>query len=212
LIMEELLSTDIIHREILDDATRKAEKILKGAESAAATMSAEWDGKLQKAVAEMKARYDAEIAEKKAEGKARLAMDKARAKLTKITGELENAMAAFFRGLPQDERLALLEYALSLRLDNVRAAAGLQPDEGVFSGRDSGIQVETCGITKAEAETLLEHLSLSATRIDGRKTANDELPSIVLSTGDIKITASLRAEADAVLREKRSEAAEALFG
>jgi hypothetical protein len=206
--MEELLSTDIIHREILDDATRKAEKLLKGAERAVASMSAEWDGKLQKAVAEVKERYDAEIAGQVAEGKARLAMDKARAKLTKITGELANAMTAFFHALPQNERLSVLEHALSLRLDNVRAAAGLSPDDGVFSD----IQAETCGITKAEAETLLGHLSLPATRIDERKTENDELPFIVLSTGDIKITASLQAEADAVLREKRSEAAEALFG
>jgi hypothetical protein len=212
--MEELLSTENIHREIRDDATRKAEKILKGAERAVASMSAEWDGKLQKAVAEVKERYDAEIAGQVAEGKARLAMDKARAKLTKITGELENAMAAFFHALPQNERLALLEHALSLRLDNVRAAAGSQPDDGGGSALFSGIQVETCGISRAETEALLGRLSLSAARIDGREAENDELPSIalVLSTGDIKITASLRAEADAVLREKRSEAAEALFG
>ncbi|MDR1231724.1 MAG: hypothetical protein LBK61_10015 [Spirochaetaceae bacterium] len=210
--MEELLSTDNIHREILDDAARKAGKISKGAESAVASMSAEWDGKLQKAVAEVKERYDAEIAGQVAEGKARLAMDKARAKLAKITGELENAMAAFFRGLPQNERLALLEHALSLRLDNVRAAAGSLPDEGGGSASFSGVRVETCGITKTEAETLLTHLSLTAARIDGREAENHELPSIILSTDDIKITASLRDEADAVLREKRSEVAEALFG
>jgi hypothetical protein len=208
--MEELLSTDNIHREILDDAARKAAKISRGAESAVASMSAEWDGKLQKAVAEVKERYEAEIAGQVAEGKARLAMDKARAKLTKITGELETAMGAFFRALSQNERLSVLEHALSLRLDNVKATAGASPGDGGFSG----FEVETCGVTKAEAETLLGHLSLSATRIDERKTENDELPSIVLilSTGDIKITASLQVEADAVLREKRSEAAEALFG
>jgi hypothetical protein len=205
--MEELLSTDNIHREILDDAARKAGKISRGAESAVASMSAEWDEKLQKAVAEVKERYDAEIAGQVAEGKARLAMDKARAKLTKITGELENAMDVFFHALPQNERLALLEHALSLRLDNVRAAAGSLPDDG-----GTGFEIETCGMSRAEAETLLGHLSLSADRIQGRVAENNELPSIILSTGDIKITASLRTEADAVLREKRSEAAEALFG
>jgi hypothetical protein len=220
LIMEELLSTDIIHREILDDAARKAEKIRKGAESMVASMSAEWDGKLQKAVAGVKERYDAEVAGQEAEGKARLAMDKARAKLTKITRALENAMDAFFHDLPQNERLALLEHALSLRLDNVRAATGALP-----VGGGSGMRVETCGISRAETEALLGRLSLAAVRIDERKPEDDELPSIMLlmsidsagdwadnAGGDIKITASLQVQADAVLREKRSEAAEALFG
>jgi hypothetical protein len=204
--MEELLSTDNIHREILDDAGRKAQKLLKGAEGVVASMSAEWERKLQKAVAEVKARNDAEIREKQVEGKARLAMDKARAKFTKVSGELDHAVFAFFRDLPQNDRLSVLEHALSLRLANVKAAA--VSDESGFSR----LQVETCGVSRAETETLLGRFSLTAAQIGERAAANDELPSIVLSTGDIKITASLQVEADSILREKRSEAAEALFG
>jgi hypothetical protein len=201
--MEELLSTDNIHREILDDAGRKAQKLLKGAEGVVASMAAEWDRKLQKAVAEVKARYDAEIGEKQVEGNARLAMDKARAKLTKISGELDHAVSAFFRDLPQNDRLSVLEHALSLRLANVKAA----DDDGF-----SCLQVETCGVNRAETKALLGRLSLAAAQIDERTAVNDELPTIILSTGDIKITASLQVEADSILLKKRSEAAEALFG
>ncbi|MDR1470327.1 MAG: hypothetical protein LBT00_13675 [Spirochaetaceae bacterium] len=205
--MEELLSTDNIHREILDDAKRKAAKILKNAENVVATASSDWDAKLKKAVDEVRARYDAEIAENKSEAKARLAMDRARAKLSKITGVLEKAMRDFFQTLDRNEVLAVVERALAVRLAAVKAAAGQH--EAVDFSR---LEVEAHGLTKAEAETILGRLSLAATRIDERDAGDDGLFSIVLWTGDIKMTASIQAEADAMLLSKRAEAAEALFG
>jgi hypothetical protein len=212
--MEELLSTDNIHREILDDAKRKAAKILKNAENAIAAAASGWDAKLQKAVDEVKARYDAEIAGKKSEAAARLTMDKARTKLFKITRELEKAMRGFFWTLPRKEALAVLERALAVRLANVKAthAARNGPPETMDF---SGLEAETRGLTKAETETILGHLSLTAVRIDEGKAGGgeqNELPSITLWAGDIKITASIQAEADAMLLSKRAEAAEALFG
>jgi hypothetical protein len=237
--MEELLSTDNIHREILDDAKRKAAKILKNAENTMAAASSNWDAKLRKAVDEVKARADAEIAEKRSEMKARLAMDKARARLSKITGELEKAMRGFFRTLDRNEMLAVLERALAARLAAVKAACAVH--DGTSKVVDFSpffpIQVETHGLTKAEAETILGRLSLTAVHIDERKAEDDglssinnnkiasinrmpaineqnELPAIILtlSDGDIKMTASIQAEADAMLLSKRAEAAEALFG
>jgi hypothetical protein len=215
--MEELLSTDNIHREILDDAKRKAAKILKNAENTIAAAATDWDAKLQKAVDEVKARYDAEIAGKQSEAKARLAMDKARAKLSKITGELEKAMRGFFRTLPRKEALAVLERALSVRLAAVKAvcAAHDGTSKAVAVFPFFPIQAEIYGLTKAEAETILGRLSLTAVQIDERGAGNDgqnELPFITLWAGDIKITASIQAEADAMLLSKRAEAAEALFG
>ncbi|MDR0637893.1 MAG: hypothetical protein LBG27_03150 [Spirochaetaceae bacterium] len=204
--MEELLSTDNIHREILDDAKRKAAKILKNAESAIAAAATDWDVRLQRAVGEVRARYDADIAEKMAEAKARLAMDKARSRLSKINGALEKAMRGFFQTLERKELLAVLERALAVRLAAVKAVAGKHETVDF-----SPVEVETCGLTKAEAETILGRLSLTATRIN-EIPAVDELPSIILWTGDIKMTASIQAEADALLLSKRAEVAEALFG
>jgi hypothetical protein len=227
--MEELLSTDNIHREILDDAKRKAAKILKNAENAIASADSEWDAKLQKAVDEMKARYEAEIAGRKSEAKARMAIDKTRAKLSKVTGELEKALGNFFRMFERKDALAVLERALSARLASVKAASVTH--DGSLKALDfSGLEVETHGLTKAEAETILGHLSLTAAHIDVRKAgggersaANETLSankqnetneflSIILWTGDIKMTASLRTEAEAMLLSKRAEVAEALFG
>jgi hypothetical protein len=205
--MEELLSTDSIHREILDDAKRKATKILNGAENTVVAVSAEWNAKLQKAVDQVKKRYETDLAEKKTESWARLAMDKARAKLSKVTGELDNAMTAFFQSLSRKEILDILEHALSVRIDNVKSAA-----LPLFNAGFSQLQVQAYGLGKDEAETLLSHLSLTAVQIDRREISGDELPSIVLLAGDIKITASIQAEAEAVLLSKRSEAAEVLFG
>jgi hypothetical protein len=220
--MEELLSTDNIHREILDDAERKAARILKNAESAIAAASSDWDAKLKKAVDEVKARYDAEIAKKKSEAKARLAMDKERAKLSKITGELEKAMRGFFYALDRNEVLAILEHTLAVRLAAVKAAR--VSHDGSVERADAPpffpIRVETHGLTKAETETIVGRLALTAAPIDERKAGDDglsstnELPAIllILSGGDIKIMASLQAEADAMLLSKRAEVAEALFG
>jgi DNA repair exonuclease SbcCD ATPase subunit len=220
--MEELLSTDNIHREILDDAKRKAAKILKNAENTIAAASSKWDAKLRKAADEVKARYDAELAEKRTEAKARLAMDKARARLSKITGELEKATRGFCRTLPRKEALAVLERALSVRRSAVKAAHVVHDgaSEAVAVSPFFSIQVETYGLARAEAETILGRLSLTAVHIDERKAEDDglsvinELPAIILtlSGGDIKITASIQAEADAMLLSKRAEAAEALFG
>jgi type I restriction-modification system DNA methylase subunit len=206
--MEELLSTGNIRREILDDANRKAEKTLKNADALVAAAFAEWDQKLRKAVDEVKERYLAEVAEKKAEAEARLAMDKARAELSKITGELQNAMYAFVHSLERKELLAILENALAKRIANVKAAFAGSPHPPDFSH----LHVETAGLTQTETETTLSRLSLAASRIDERAGADDSSPSIVVTAGDIKITASIQAEADAMLLSKRSELAEALFG
>ena len=48
--MEELRSTEVLDREILEDARKKAQKILKTAEDAHAAQAQDWDKKINGAV------------------------------------------------------------------------------------------------------------------------------------------------------------------
>jgi DNA repair exonuclease SbcCD ATPase subunit len=204
--MEELVSTDNIHREILEDAKRKAGKILKSAEASIAAEAERWEAKLQKAVDEIRRHYDAEIAEKKAEAQTRLTMDKMRIRLDKVTRELDKAARAFLASLRREEILDALLHALQKRLENAKAVSGAD---------FTPLSIHVCGLSEAETGALLDRLHLSgapgAARVEERETAG-EFPSVTLSDGGITITASIQAEADAVLLAKRSEAAEALFG
>ena len=210
--MEELLSTDSIHKEILDDARRKAAKILKTVEDSAAEASREWDAKLEKAVAEVKARYDAEVAEQRAEAGVRLAMDKARAKLMKETRELSQAARLFFESAPRAGLLDLLAKTLIRRIAYAETVVG--------GAELAQIEAAAAGMTKAEAESALSHAGIRGrihaitmeenTPTGG--TAATALPSFVLTTGAVRITASIEAEAEDVLRTKRAETVEAIFG
>jgi hypothetical protein len=212
--MEELLSTDSIHKEILDDARRKAAKILKTVEDSQAAASREWTEKLEKAVSEVKARYDAEVAEQRAEAGVRLTMDKARARLMKETGELSKAARLFFETTPRAGLLDLLSTIIARRVAYAESMVG---------GADMA-RIEVCcaGMTKAEAEAALQKAGIGERVLaitmeekapsDALPSGPASLPAFVLSTGAARITASIEAEAEDVLRAKRAETVEAIFG
>jgi V/A-type H+-transporting ATPase subunit E len=200
--MEELLSTDSIHKEILDDARRKADKALKGAEGAVAKAAADWAAKLAGALAEVKARYDTELTEKRAEAKVRLTMDKERARLQKTTEGLLEAERRFFAAAAPEDLLALLETTLVKRLNYMKTT---------FPDLDfGGAQVVFDGMSESDARTLLKKVNLSAVNLE--KSGSSKLPSIILTTSEVRVTSSVDGEAGEMLRLKRAEATEALFG
>ena len=55
--MEELQSTEALDREILEDARKKAFKILKSADESAASAKAAWDRKLERTLKEVRENF-----------------------------------------------------------------------------------------------------------------------------------------------------------
>jgi vacuolar-type H+-ATPase subunit E/Vma4 len=214
--MEELVSTDNIHREILEDARRKAGRILKSASDSCAALSADWDAKLNGALDDVKRRYESDRVSKEAEAKARLAMDKARAKLEKTQNGLSSAMNAYLKTVERPRLLAKIESELAARLEYVARTA---PDAD-FRANAASTEAEVCGLSAAEAGGLLGRQGLGDVRVTERpvaksgssETATDVFPSIVLRGKAVKLTVSIQAVADEILLDCRAQAAEALFG
>ncbi|MDR3337641.1 MAG: ATPase, partial [Treponema sp.] len=89
--MEELQSTEVLDREILEDARRKAQRILKTADEEAAASGKVWEKKTEKALAELKRRHEERLELGRVEIMARLPLDKRRLRLCRIDSLLHEA-------------------------------------------------------------------------------------------------------------------------
>ena len=97
--MEELRSTEILDREIRDDARRKAEKILKDADRGCAAIASEVAAR----IAELRAAKEAEIAARlesyRRDSESRLPLDKERRLVSFIDSSVTSALEQWFRDI-----------------------------------------------------------------------------------------------------------------
>jgi hypothetical protein len=82
--MEELQSTEALDREILEDARKKAHRILKTADDTIKAKSTEWEKNTAAALGELEKKYAAQGKIAASEIMAFLPMDKHRLRATKI--------------------------------------------------------------------------------------------------------------------------------
>ena len=209
--MEELKTTDALDREILEDARKKAYKILKTADDTIAAQNKNWEKKIIDAVEGIRNVYAGRI--KKAEGEilARLPLDRRRLRSECAEAFLQKASDDFLRDLTREELLSILEKALlELFLCSARNGdnfGGSQP-ELLFSG-----------MSLPEIQGLMEKVLSAAGREipnlnykESGPELNHEFPAVVINTRDIKISASVKAAASAMIKDSRAELAEALLG
>jgi len=212
--MEELLSTEVLDREILEDARKKAHKILKTADENQAAQVRDWEKKtrdavnsIQKAYAERTERIEKEIL-------ARLPLDKRRLRSETSESFLKNAIDNFLRSLDREKLLAILEGELSQRIDSCAGVEGSR--EFYYSGMNA-----------EEAHGILERILAASGRKDspdgnwefkeepqaGSSGPHDHtFPSVVIHTQVLKVSASVEDAAEAMMKEKRAELASALLG
>ena len=113
--MEELQSTEVLDREILEDARKKAARILKSCEDTILTQDEKWSDKLYETVCELDAQY---LKNKKHETEiimARLPVDKLREKMNKLENLLAAAVSGWYRSLSREKILAILSRELEKR-------------------------------------------------------------------------------------------------
>jgi len=197
--MEELQSTDTLDREILEDARKKAQRILKTADETTLAKSKEWEKKTAESIAELEKKYGGlrEAAAEKV--MARLPIDKQRVKVEKIENMLNSAVVSWYEGLDRGRVLNLLSDELAKRLALCEEFSSASKKCAYIGNLD-----------KKEAQTVLKKAGVTCDIKEISAAGN--FPSITLETGNIRIIASIQNMTDFLLQEKREELVEALIG
>jgi vacuolar-type H+-ATPase subunit E/Vma4 len=197
--MEEIASTDALEREILEDARRKGERILKDGDAEAQRLRSEHAEKSAKALAALTEDFRLRAERYHNENVARLPLEKGRMKATYVDRLLRAATERYLASLSEGDRAAFIEAILS------RAA-------GLLAG--GAVSVRFKGMSPAAARTSVGRAlpRCTVTACDG----DESLPAtgVILTSADGKL--SVRATMDLVgeklLDDHRGELAAALCG
>jgi vacuolar-type H+-ATPase subunit H len=195
--MEEIAGSDAIRREVLEDARKKAAKLLAEADEAAAMAIAEAEARARSSVGEIARTGEARAERFRAETLARLPLELRRIRTVFVDARLREAMGWFLDGLAEDRVAALAE-------------AMLARGESFFSGQT--VVVARRGISEAAARACAARALGSAA---ATKFAVDEsLPARGLTAavedGRVGIRATMDLVGDELLDRDRGELARAL--
>ena len=205
--MEELQSTDVLDREILEDARKKAYRILKASEEGVQSAADLWEKKTIAAIAENRERYASRFATMKDEIVARLLLDKRRVRAEKIESLLKTAMTSYLQSLPRETLLSLLEKELNLRLTELRETNEFPT---------TSITVRINNLSSAESETIIKkYLTPGTWTLETANIATiveDKFPRLTLDAPSVRINASIDSVGYDLLEDKRAELLAALLG
>ncbi|MDR3276277.1 MAG: ATPase [Treponema sp.] len=205
--MEELQSTEVLDREILEDSRRKAQKILKAAGESAASVAKTWEKKTEEALGALRDQYRRRLEAQRTELDARLPLDKKRSRLDRIDRLLHEAKDAYLAGLGRERTLALLEEELAKR------AVEAVPE---FEG--GGLRVRSRQLSEAEIRGLLKKVlpqgTLSSLSIEtgDRLPLPGKFPALIIEGPRLRLAVSADEALEYLLRDKRAELAAALLG
>jgi len=198
--MEELQSTEILDREILEDARKKALRALKTADDTVQTQTKEWEKKTAASIAELDKKYNEQKEEAAEKVMARLPIDKRRTKVEKIENLLKYAVESWYNSLSRARILELLVNELKKRISLCEEFSNSTQKSAFYRELD-----------KKEAETVLKNANV-ASCTTAEEPAAGKYPSIILETGSVRVTSSIQDIVNYLLQEKRAELVEALVG
>ncbi|MDR1637264.1 MAG: hypothetical protein LBR93_07985 [Treponema sp.] len=231
--MEELQSTEVLDREILEDARKKAFRILKGVDDLVKANSDGWEKKTRDAIAELERHYADRRQETVVEILARLPLDMRRIWSEKVEGFLNLAVEGWFESLSREQALAVLDRELDYRLAGCPEFAAARTIQVWFSGLD---QAEAGSLVKKHLPNAALVFEGSPEDAGGSIPAGDRVnsagaagipapekslaasggqehyPELILDVSAIRLTASIREAVDFLLLKKRAELIEALLG
>jgi hypothetical protein len=207
--MEELQSTEVLDREILEDARKKAYRILKTAEESMKTGVAAWEKKGDADLAAVRQRYAEGVLEMRKELTARLVLDKRRVRSEKIETLLKSAMETYLRGLKRETLFSILEMTLQKQLGSLR-------ESGAEACMESGVKVQCHKVETLELEALLNrNLPKGSWTISFGNAGfiqEEPFPKIVLDAPEVQVSTSIVMVAETLLEDKRAELIQALLG
>lgn len=200
--MEEIRSTEALDREILEDARKKADRILKTAEQRLDSDKGAWKKKTESDIAELERLYVQRTEKHRQEVMARLPLDKRRARAERSERILNGVMEEYLASLALDKQLGLLKAELRDRSSYLPPG----PVTVAFRALDEG--TVTLFMNEALPHspwTIDENLLTDEQKVE-------KLPLLVVNGGAIRITASLSALAQDLLLQYRAELATVLLG
>lgn len=116
--MQELRSTEILDKEIQDDARKKAEKILKQADSDCAEILSSVDSNIEKAKSEKKDFYNKKVEVYKSDKNASIPLEKERFKVAYISESLSEYINKYLKNLTEEKRFELVVKDFNFNLNN----------------------------------------------------------------------------------------------
>jgi len=195
--MEEIVGADAIRAEILDDARKKASRLLSEGEDEAARNVREIETKASEVVGEIFRESAAKSARYRMETMARFPLERTRMRTTFVDSKLREEVAAYVEALPPARVVALSEEML------VRGAA-------FFDAKD--VELRRKGIGAEVARKVSERVFAKASSISHIE--DDSLPAagFFARTPDdsLRIRATMDLVEERLLDEKRGALAEAL--
>jgi len=201
--MEELQSTEILDREILEDARKKAWRILKTADETIKNQNREWEKKTAGNFSELDEKYAELIKTETKKVMARLPVDKQRIKIEKIESLLRSAVENWYKSLSRAQILGLLGGELAMLNEQITKNSGQITEDKEQIAFFSGLE-------RQEAENLLKSANYTYKSEEVKST--DGYPSIVIEKSEVRIIASFGKMIDSLLLEKRAELTETLAG
>ena len=201
--MEELQSTEVLDQEILEDARRKAQRILKTADETTVSGTKKWEKKTEDDLKGIRDKYAVRFEASRNEIMARLPLDKRRTRLSKIETLLHGAASFYLAGLSRPRLLAMLERELKKRAGELDSSVpvGTAASRGL-SGEETASLLKT--VFPAGEWTIAEG--------ENRRIAPGVFPALAVDTQAVRITVSADAVMETLLRDKRAELAAALLG
>ena len=198
--MEELQSTDILDSEILEDARKKAWRILKAADETVLSQAGEWEKKTRESLEELRQKYLKRRKTVVSEIVARLPIDKRRVRTQAIDRLLNNAVQTWYAELKRERVIMLIKNQLKKRLAE---SHDILLDAG---------KVFYSNLAYAEVENIISD-GLKGINFSFEEIISDNnFPELVIDNDAVRISASLQKAVDYFLQEKRAELIEALVG
>ncbi len=203
--MEELRSTEILDREIQDDARRKADKAIKAGELEANRILEEVGPRLQKAEEEKTAEFYARLRAFQRDVDASRPLERERTRISFVDSSVQKSVDAWFDSRPAGKRLSLYVDRLA-KARSVFASAPLEVRAAGFSASE---------VTAAVTAVLGGSKGFSVKIVDSAAAVQLGFTEGLLATaqdGSVTCRATREELRSEVLLERRQELAEALLG
>ena len=211
--MQELRSTEILDKEILEDAQKKVQKILKNSESECRSIMSSVDDKVTKTVEEKEAALISKLESIKTNLNASLPLEKERFQVSFVENLIITKIQDYLKSLSQEKRIQLvLEKIKTIKTDEYVDSL---LKEKSFTAYVYGFNIKK--VEKALNDILGKRLLACQPTDFGKLILEDEIleinEGIILESQDkeVRFRMTLTEVVEELLNNNREELAETLF-
>ena len=211
--MQELRSTEILDKEILEDAQKKVQKILKNSESECRSIMSSVDDKVTKTVEEKEAALISKLESIKTNLNASLPLEKERFQVSFVENLIITKIQDYLKSLSQEKRIQLvLEKIKTIKTDDYVDSL---LKEKTFTAYVYGFDIKK--VEKALNDILGKRLLECQPTDFGKLILEDEIleinEGIILESQDkeVRFRMTLTEVVEELLNNNRAELAETLF-